>query len=109
MKAGGRRVTPAPQRSASTPSSALSPAGPELWQALNSFRGCPTGSAVLTPAFRLSAKYVIHAVGPVWHGGNAAEAGLLESAYRSAFQVALDHGDISEKAVGLRSSVIGTA
>jgi O-acetyl-ADP-ribose deacetylase (regulator of RNase III) len=37
---------------------------------------------------------VIHAVGPIWHCGNAGEAGLLESAYRSAFQLALDHGDI---------------
>ncbi len=69
-------------------------AGPELQKALNEFHGCPTGSAVLTPGFRLSARYVIHAVGPIWQGGNAGEADLLESAYRSAFQVALDHGDI---------------
>lgn len=54
--------------------------------------GCPTGQAVITSAGRLPAKYVIHAVGPVWRGGGQGEAELLASAYRSALKLALDHG-----------------
>jgi O-acetyl-ADP-ribose deacetylase (regulator of RNase III) len=54
--------------------------------------GCPTGSAVITTAGRLSARYVIHAVGPVWQGGGQGEAGLLESAYRSSLALAAAHG-----------------
>lgn len=54
-------------------------------------QGCPTGSAVITGAGNLSAKYVIHAVGPIWQGGSAGEAELLASAYRSAVRLAVDH------------------
>ena len=50
--------------------------------------GCPTGSAVITAAGQLPAKYVIHAVGPVWHGGDQGEAELLAAAYRSALALA---------------------
>src|SRR5436853_163208 len=46
--------------------------------------GCPTGSAVITAAGKLRAKYVIHAVGPVWSGGMRGEEGLLASAYRTS-------------------------
>ncbi|MCS7236864.1 MAG: O-acetyl-ADP-ribose deacetylase [Thermoguttaceae bacterium] len=53
--------------------------------------GCPTGSAVITGAGNLSAKYVIHAVGPIWQGGNAGEAELLASAYRRALELAVGH------------------
>jgi O-acetyl-ADP-ribose deacetylase (regulator of RNase III) len=67
-------------------------AGPELARACALLGGCPTGEARLTPGFRLPAKFVIHAVGPVWRGGGAGEAGLLASAYRSAMQVASEHG-----------------
>jgi O-acetyl-ADP-ribose deacetylase (regulator of RNase III) len=53
--------------------------------------GCPTGSAVISVAGKLSAKYVIHAVGPVWHGGQGGEEQLLESAYRAALELAAAH------------------
>jgi O-acetyl-ADP-ribose deacetylase (regulator of RNase III) len=67
-------------------------AGPELLEACRKLGGCPTGEARITPGFALPARWVIHAVGPVWHGGNAAEAEALESAYRASFDLALDHG-----------------
>ena len=63
-------------------------AGPELQDALNAFAGCPTGDARITPGFRLPARYVIHAVGPVWQGGSANEDELLVSCYRAAFRLA---------------------
>jgi O-acetyl-ADP-ribose deacetylase (regulator of RNase III) len=63
-------------------------AGPELKTATQSLRECPTGDAVLTPGYDLPARFVIHAVGPIWRGGNAGEAEQLRSAYQSAFRVA---------------------
>jgi O-acetyl-ADP-ribose deacetylase (regulator of RNase III) len=54
--------------------------------------GCPTGSAVISTAGYLRAKYVIHAVGPVWSGGNAGENRLLASACRTALELAAQHG-----------------
>jgi O-acetyl-ADP-ribose deacetylase (regulator of RNase III) len=54
--------------------------------------GCPTGSAVITTAGRLQAKYVIHAVGPIWHGGSRGEPDLLSSAYRASLALAAGHG-----------------
>lgn len=65
-------------------------AGPELLEACKKLGGCPTGEARITPGFRLKAKWVIHAVGPVWHGGNYGEPQLLESCYHSAFDLAKD-------------------
>lgn len=53
--------------------------------------GCPTGSAVLSGAGDLPARYVIHAVGPVWNGGNRGEAALLANAYRRCLDLAVDH------------------
>ena len=53
--------------------------------------GCPTGSAVITGAGNLHAKYVIHAVGPVWGGGNRGEEALLASAYRTSLDLAAAH------------------
>lgn len=67
-------------------------AGPELARACAALGGCPTGESRLTPGFRLPAKFVIHAVGPVWRGGDAGEARLLASAYRSAMRLAVEHG-----------------
>ncbi|MBM4090693.1 MAG: macro domain-containing protein, partial [Planctomycetes bacterium] len=54
-------------------------------------RGCPTGSAVISGAGRLTAKYVIHAVGPVWRGGSRDESQLLASAYRCCLELAVAH------------------
>ena len=67
-------------------------AGPELLAACRPLGGCPTGEARITPGFRLSAKWIIHAVGPVWRGGGHNEAELLESCYRNALELALAHG-----------------
>ncbi len=67
-------------------------AGPELLEACRQLNGCPTGEARITPGFRLSARWVIHTVGPVWHGGGRGEEALLESAYRNSLELALEHG-----------------
>jgi O-acetyl-ADP-ribose deacetylase (regulator of RNase III) len=67
-------------------------AGPELARACAQIGGCPTGEARLTPGFRLPARFVIHAVGPVWRGGGSREPELLASAYRSAMQLASEQG-----------------
>jgi O-acetyl-ADP-ribose deacetylase (regulator of RNase III) len=54
-------------------------------------QGCPTGSAVISSAGNLKAKYVIHAVGPVWSGGERGEPELLAGAYRRSLELALEH------------------
>lgn len=59
-------------------------AGPELARACAALGGCPTGEARITPGFRLPARHVIHAVGPVWHGGGKGEAELLAGCYRAS-------------------------
>ena len=66
-------------------------AGPELLEACRPLGGCPTGGACITPGFRLPARYVIHTVGPVWHGGFEGEPQLLASAYRSSLLLAADN------------------
>jgi O-acetyl-ADP-ribose deacetylase (regulator of RNase III) len=63
-------------------------AGLKLAAACLKVRPCPTGDARLTPGFNLRARYVIHAVGPVWHGGGSGEGELLASAYRASFALA---------------------
>src|SRR5258708_36953537 len=63
-------------------------AGTELAAACAALGGCPTGEARITPGFRLPARFVIHAVGPIWRGGAAGEPELLASAYRSSILVA---------------------
>jgi len=67
-------------------------AGPELARACAALAPCPTGQARITSGFRLRARFVIHAVGPVWRGGGAGEALVLASAYRAALQLANDGG-----------------
>jgi O-acetyl-ADP-ribose deacetylase (regulator of RNase III) len=69
-------------------------AGPELLEELQRYAGCPTGNAVITRGYRLPAKYVIHAVGPIWRGGAQDEARLLASAYEHAFARALEVADV---------------
>ena len=63
-------------------------AGPELARAATALAPCPPGEAVLTPGFRLKARFVIHTVGPVWWGGERGEADLLRRAYERSFAVA---------------------
>ncbi|HTZ00341.1 MAG TPA: O-acetyl-ADP-ribose deacetylase [Rhodocyclaceae bacterium] len=67
-------------------------AGPELLACCRTLGGCPTGRAKITPGFRLSARHVIHTVGPVWQGGTRGEEGLLISCYRECFALAARHG-----------------
>ncbi len=63
-------------------------AGPQLALACGALAPCPTGEARITPGFSLPARFVIHAVGPVWRGGTAREPELLAAAYRAALDIA---------------------
>jgi O-acetyl-ADP-ribose deacetylase (regulator of RNase III) len=67
-------------------------AGPELLKECETLRGCATGSAKITRGYRLKARHVIHAVGPVWNGGNRNEDDLLASCYRVALELAVQSG-----------------
>ena len=67
-------------------------AGPELLAECRKLRGCATGDAKITKGYRLPAKHVIHAVGPVWHGGNQGEEEALASCYRRAVELGHAHG-----------------
>ncbi len=66
-------------------------AGPELLAECRTLGGCATGSAKITRGYRLPAKHVIHAVGPVWRGGRKDEDDLLASCYRTALELAAAH------------------
>jgi O-acetyl-ADP-ribose deacetylase (regulator of RNase III) len=67
-------------------------AGPELQEELNRFGGCPTGQAVITQAYRLPAKHIIHTVGPVWRGGRDGEPDLLAACHRNSLALAVERG-----------------
>lgn len=67
-------------------------AGPELLAECRTLMGCATGEAKITRGYRLPAKHVIHAVGPVWHGGDHGEDALLASCYASAIRLCAEHG-----------------
>ena len=64
----------------------------QLAKACDAIGYCETGSAVITPGFQMKAKYIIHAVGPVWSGGNSCEAVLLYSAYNKSLELAVENG-----------------
>jgi O-acetyl-ADP-ribose deacetylase len=66
-------------------------AGSELLVACRQLNGCQTGKAKITPGYRLTAKYVIHTVGPIWHGGNSDESELLASCYRESLALAAEN------------------
>jgi len=67
-------------------------AGPELLEQCRRLGGCATGDAKITGAGRLPVRHVIHAVGPVWHGGDQGEPELLASCHRRAIALAAEHG-----------------
>ncbi|MES9934922.1 MAG: O-acetyl-ADP-ribose deacetylase [Sedimenticola sp.] len=82
-------------------------AGPELLEACRPIGGCPTGEARITPGFRLPAKWVIHTVGPVWHGGGGGEAALLRSCYENSLALAREYGVKSIAFPGISTGVYG--
>ena len=66
-------------------------AGKELYEYCKTLNGCETGEAKITPGFNLPAKYVIHTVGPVWHGGKENEDVLLANCYRNSLRLAIEN------------------
>jgi O-acetyl-ADP-ribose deacetylase (regulator of RNase III) len=67
-------------------------AGPELLAECRTLGGCEPGEAKITRGYRLPARFVIHAVGPVWHGGKRGEAETLANCYRNSLQAAVENG-----------------
>jgi len=82
-------------------------AGPELLAQCRTLGGCPTGEARITSGFRLPAKWVIHTVGPVWHGGKHNEPTLLANCYRNSLKLALKHGVKTIAFPGISTGVYG--
>lgn len=67
-------------------------AGKDLYLECLGLRGCKTGNAKITKGYRLPAKHVIHAVGPVWRGGDSGEPALLAACYENSLRIASEHG-----------------
>ena len=82
-------------------------AGPELLAECRLLGGCPTGEARITKGYRLSAKWVIHSVGPVWGGGDRGEDDLLASCYRNSLTLAARNGIASIAFPAISTGVYG--
>jgi|SoiMethySBSTD1v2_1073268.scaffolds.fasta_scaffold392607_3 O-acetyl-ADP-ribose deacetylase (regulator of RNase III) len=82
-------------------------AGPELDDACAAIGACETGDAVVTPGFRLPARWIVHTVGPVWHGGDRGEAEQLASCYRRSIAVAREVGAASIAFPAVSTGIFG--
>ena len=82
-------------------------AGPQLDLACAAIGSCATGDAVITPGFSLAARWVVHMVGPVWHGGGAGEPELLASCYRRSIAVAAAAGATSIAFPAISTGIFG--
>jgi O-acetyl-ADP-ribose deacetylase (regulator of RNase III) len=82
-------------------------AGPGLVQACAALGGCPTGDARATPGFALPARWIIHAVGPIWQGGDQGEPEMLASTYRRALAVADEIGARSVAFPAISTGIYG--
>jgi len=82
-------------------------AGEELDEACAAIGHCEVGDAVVTPGFRLPARFVVHTVGPVWHGGGQGEPELLAACYRRSIEVARDAGARSIAFPAISTGIFG--
>jgi O-acetyl-ADP-ribose deacetylase (regulator of RNase III) len=82
-------------------------AGPELDAACAALGGCATGDAKVTPGFRMPARWIVHTVGPVWHGGSHGEAEALASCYRRSIEVASAVGATSIAFPAISTGIFG--
>jgi O-acetyl-ADP-ribose deacetylase (regulator of RNase III) len=82
-------------------------AGPELLRECSALGGCPTGEARITAGYDLRARFVIHTVGPVWHGGTDNEAELLASCYRNCMRLANENGLLTIAFPAMSTGIFG--